>query len=111
MTKAITKPTLADAVESAVRALPADAPPSDVARRVVTDPAIAPALQPVSRLKSETLQGVFVAALAPLVLVVARKLGVPIAEGDGAIIATSLVSIVAGLWAWYGRETTTRPLA
>ena len=120
MTKAITKPKLADAVESAVRALPVDAPPSDFARRVVTDPAIAPALKPVSRLASETIQGIVAAGaaqilqmtgLAKTIVILAGAFGQTWNADDVSTVATTVLTIGGLAWAWYGRETTTRPLA
>lgn len=48
MCKPITKPRVEDAIESAVRELPNNAAPSDVAKRVVSDLAIAPALKRIA---------------------------------------------------------------
>ncbi|WP_020184847.1 hypothetical protein [Methylopila sp. 73B] len=120
MSKAITKPRLADVVEDAVRNLPNSATPAEVAKRVVTDPAISPALKPVSRWASETLQGITAAGAAQVLNVLGVTKSLVIVAGwfgqtwNADEVSTVLTTVVtaAGLaYAWYGRETTTRPLA
>lgn len=81
-----------------------------LAGEVVADPRIAPALEPVSRLQSQTLRGVVVAAGAPLLVALGRLAGVEIVEGEAATIVSTMVSLAGAAYAWYGRETTTRPL-
>ena len=110
MSKAITKPKLEDVVANAVRDLPPAATPTDVATRVTGDPAIAPALEPISRFESQTLRGVVIAAGAPLLVALGRTVGAPIAESAAAELVATLVSLAGAAYAWYGRETTTRPL-
>ncbi|WP_020187776.1 hypothetical protein [Methylopila sp. 73B] len=120
MSKAITKPRLADAVEDAVRNLPNSATPAEVAKRVVTDPAISPALKPVSRWASETLQGITAAGAAQLLQITGFAKSIVIAAGwfgatwnadDVSTVSTTVITIAGLAYAWYGRETTTRPLA
>lgn len=82
-----------------------------VAQEVTTDPKIAPALVPVSRFDSQTIRGIVIAAGVPLVVALMRVAGVEIAEGDAATIVSTVVSLAGAAYAWYGRETTTRPLA
>jgi hypothetical protein len=82
-----------------------------VANEVVGDPRIAPALEPVPRLRSQTLQGVAISAGAPLLVALGRLAGVELAEGDAATVVATLVSLIGAAYAWRGRETTTRPLA
>jgi len=123
MSKAITKSKLqsvvADAAAGIIReaAVVGEATPGKaiakarrVADEVVADPRIAPALDPVPRLKSQRLRGVLIAAGAPLVVALARLAGVELAEGDAATAVSTLVSLAGAAYAWYGRETTTRPL-
>jgi hypothetical protein len=81
-----------------------------VADEVVADPRVAPALIPVSRFESQTLRGIVVAAGAPLLVALGRLAGVEIVEGDAATAVSTLVSLAGAAYAWYGRETTTRPL-
>lgn len=81
-----------------------------LAGEVVADERIAPALTPVSRLDSQTLRGVVIAAGAPLLVALGRAAGVEIVEGDAATALSTLVSLAGAAYAWYGRETTTRPL-
>ena len=124
MSKAITKPRLQDVVAEAAAAALREAARSpepspgatltrarDVAKTVSADPRIAPALEPVSRLRSQTLRGVVIAAGAPLLVALGRLGGVEIVEGDAATLLSTLVSLLGAAYAWYGRETTTRPLA
>ncbi|HVI28879.1 hypothetical protein [Hansschlegelia sp.] len=115
----ITKPKLQDVVESAVRNLPPTAAPAEVAKRVVTDPAIAPALKPVSRLASETIQGITAAGAAQLLQMTGLAKSLVIAAGwfgqtwnadDVSTVATTAITLIGLAWAWYGRETTSRPL-
>jgi hypothetical protein len=82
-----------------------------VADDVVADPRIAPALEPVRRFESQTLRGIAAAAGAPLLVALGRLAGVELAEGDAATAVATLVSLIGAAYAWYGRETTTRPLA
>lgn len=81
-----------------------------LAGEVIADPRIAPALEPVSRLQSQTLRGIVVAAGAPLLVALGRLAGVEIVEGEAATVVSTLVSLAGAAYAWYGRETTTRPL-
>ncbi|PZQ16964.1 MAG: hypothetical protein DI565_06125 [Ancylobacter novellus] len=81
-----------------------------LAEEVARDPRLAPALEPVSRFGSQTLRGVVIAAGAPLLVALGRALGVPVAESAAAEIVSTLVSLAGAAYAWYGRETTTRPL-
>lgn len=81
-----------------------------VAAEVVADDRVAPALEPVSRLRSETLRGVVVSAGAPLVAGLGRLMGFEMMDGDAATVISTLVSLLGAAYAWYGRETTTRPL-
>ena len=123
MSKAITKSKLqsvvADVAAGVIReaAVAGEATPGKaiakarrVADEVVADPRIAPALDPVPRLKSQTLRGILIAAGAPLVVALARLAGVELAEGDAATAVSTLLSLAGAAYAWYGRETTTRPL-
>lgn len=82
-----------------------------IASEVAADPRIAPALEPVSRLESQTLRGIVIAAGAPLLVALGRQFGLDLAEGDAAVVASTIVSLAGAAYAWYGRETTTRPLA
>lgn len=82
-----------------------------LAEEVAADPRIAPALEPVSRLQSQTLRGIAIAAGAPLLVALGKALGVPVAETSAAEIVSTLISLLGAAYAWYGRETTTRPLA
>lgn len=82
-----------------------------VASQVVADPRIAPALAPVSRLESQTIRGIVIAAGAPLLVALGRLAGIEIVEGDAATLVSTLASLAGAAYAWYGRETTTRPLA
>lgn len=118
MAEPITSDALKTAVAVAVAATPSGFP-GDVANRVIADPAIAPALKPVSRLASETLQGITAAGVAQLLNLTGAVKSLVIVAGwfgrswDADQVATVLTTAltVAGLaWAWYGRETTSRPL-
>ncbi len=82
-----------------------------VAAEVVADPRLAAALEPVSRVRSQTIRGIVVAAGAPLIVAIGRIAGVEIVDGDAATLVSTLVSLAGAAYAWYGRETTTRPLA
>lgn len=110
MSKAVTRAALVAAVESAVRALPTNAAPERVAERVAHDPRILPGITPVSRLESQTLRGIAIAAGAPLLMALGRLFEIEIAEGDAALAISTLASLAGAAYAWYGRETTTRPL-
>jgi hypothetical protein len=110
---------VADVVAGALRETAAAPPPSaariavkasQAAAEVARDPRLAPALIPVSRLESQTLRGVVVAAGASLLVALARFLEVEIAEGEAAAVLSTLVSLAGAAYAWHGRETTTRPL-
>ena len=124
MSTSITRPKLenvvADAAAEIIReaALAGAATPGKtlagarrVASEVVADPRIAPALVPVSRLESQTIRGIVIAAGAPLLVALGRFAGIEIIEGDAATVVSTLVSLAGAGYAWYGRETTTRPLA
>lgn len=129
MSKAITKASLARAAfEAAETAATAPGVPvhqiESVARQtaemIVEDPAIAPALKPVSRLASETIQGIVAAGaaqilqitgLAKTIVIVAGAFGQQWNADDVSTVATTVLTIGGLAWAWYGRETTTRPLA
>ncbi|MFC3692017.1 hypothetical protein [Chenggangzhangella methanolivorans] len=119
MTHALTRSRLEAAVaDAAADALGEAAVPTGkamagarrLAESVSADPRVAPALEPVSRLKSQTLRGVAIAAGAPLVVALGKALGAPIAESAAAELVSTLVSLAGAAYAWYGRETTTRPL-
>lgn len=84
---------------------------TQAAAEVTRDPRIAAALEPVSRLESQTIRGIVIAAGAPLLVAFGRLLGLEMAEGDAAVAVSTLVSLAGAAYAWYGRETTTRPLA
>lgn len=120
MSDPITKPRLARVVEKAVRALPATATPAEVANRVTADPAIAHALEPISRLSSQVIQGVSGIGAVQLLNVFGVTETLVIAAGwfgqtwnadEVSTVATTIVTIVLAAYAWYGRETTSRPLA
>ncbi|GLK56304.1 hypothetical protein JOD31_002340 [Methylopila capsulata] len=116
---AITRTKLADVVAEAAEAALAERATLDqaqsearrVAERVAADPRLAPALTPVSRFESQTLRGIVIAAGAPLLVALGRLSGVEIAEGDAATVVATLLSLAGAAYAWFGRETTTRPLA
>jgi hypothetical protein len=117
MTKAITRDRLENAVAKAATTA---ATPAEAARKVVTDPAIAPALKPVSRLASETIQGITAAGAAQLLnltgatkslVIVAGWFGQTWNADEVSTVLTTIVTLGGLAWAWYGRETTTRPLA
>lgn len=116
---AITRSKLADVVTEAAAAVIAEGGAPDAAaewaRRlasaVVDDPRLAPALTPVPRFESQTLRGIVIAAGAPLLIALGRLSGVEIAEGDAATVVATLLSLAGAAYAWFGRETTTRPLA
>jgi hypothetical protein len=119
MAKAITKSALREAVAVAVAASP-NAMPGDVATKVVSDPKIAPALKPVSRFASETIQGITAAGVAQLLSLTGATKSLVIVAGwfgqtwnadDVSTVATTVLTVAGLAWAWYGRETTTRPLA
>jgi hypothetical protein len=110
----ITKATLTAAIGAAVANV-AHLPPSQAAEQakaiVLSDPAIAKATTPISRLQSETIRGIVIAAGAPLIMALGRLAGVEIVEGDAATVVSTLISLAGAAYAWYGRETTSRPLA
>lgn len=116
---AITRSKLADVVTDAAAAAFAERGAADqaqaqarrVAEEVTADPRLAPALTPVRRLESQTLRGIVIAAGAPLLIALGRLSGVEIAEGDAATVVATLLSLAGAAYAWFGRETTTRPLA
>ncbi|GLK81434.1 hypothetical protein [Methylopila turkensis] len=108
---AITEATLRAAVADAATARAAHDAVRRIADEVVADPRIAGALKPVPPFESQTLRGVAVAAGAPLLVALGRLAGVEIAEGEAAIVASTLVSLIGAAYAWRGRATTTRPLA
>jgi hypothetical protein len=116
----LTEEKLKSAVAVAVASAPPGAMPGDVAERAVTHPSIAKALEPISRFRSETLQGIVIAGvgwflqvtgLGETTTIVLELFGY---DPDPAKVSTVLTTIltIGGLgWAWIGRETTTRPLA
>jgi hypothetical protein len=110
----ITKDVLAAAVGAAVANV-AHLPPVQAAEQakdiVLSDPTIAKATTPISRVQSETIRGIVVAAGAPLVVALGRLAGVEIVDGDAATLISTVISLLGAAYAWYGRETTTRPLA
>lgn len=121
MTKshAITAARLKDAVADVAATAIAEAAPAGaalakarrIAEAVAADPRLAPALQPVSRLESQTIRGIVIAAGAPLLVALGRLAGLEIVEGDAATVVSTLLSLAGAAYAWIGRETTTRPLA
>lgn len=114
ITKRVVRVAAQTAVEAAVAASPNSSPKAIAARateQILADPVIQNATTPISRLQSQTIQGIVVAAAAPLVMLLARKAGVDLAEGDGAVIVSSLITLAGAAYAWWGRETTSRPLA
>ncbi len=120
ISKSAIEGVVADVVADTVRQVAAGREPTaagiafkaaQAGKAVSEDPRIAPALEPVSRLQSETIRGIVIAAGAPLIVALCRVAGVEVADGDAATIVTTLISLAGAAYAWYGRETTTRPLA
>ena len=116
MAKPITKEVIRKAV---AKAAASSASPTQVAREVLSDPAIAKATTPISRLASETLQGITAAGIAQVLSLTGATKSLVIIAGwfgqawnaDEVSTVLTTVLTVAGLaWAWYGRETTCRPL-
>lgn len=122
MSNAITRSILQTAVTEAAAAVirgaaTAVATPSQaaaaaeqVASDVVADPRLAPALEPVSPLQSQTIRGIVIAAGAPLLVALGRAFGVEIVDGDAATLVSTAISLAGAAYAWRGRKTTTRPL-
>lgn len=119
MSHAITEARLRDVVADVAAGVIAEAATPgaalvrarQVAADVVADPRLAPALKPVSRFESQTIRGIVIAAGAPLVVALARLAGVEIVEGEAVTVVATLLSLAGAAYAWFGRETTTRPLA
>ncbi len=121
MAEPITRDVILQQVASAARSI--GVPPSEadkVAKRVATAPVIAPALKPISRLKSQVIQGISAAGLAQIVqqtglgeslVIVANWLGFAPDPVEFSQVFTTIVTLAGLALAWYGRETTTRPLA
>ncbi len=117
MSKPITKDVIRDAV---TKAAASNASPTEVARDVLSNPTIAKATTPISRLTSETLQGITAAGVAQMLnvtgvtkslVIVAGWFGQSWPADDVSTVATTVLTIASLAWAWYGRETTTRQLA
>lgn len=123
MGEPITKPILAAAVEDAIKStegLPVDEKIARAKTIVLTKPTIAKATKPISRLKSETLQGVAGIGVAQLLNAFGVTKSLVIAAGwfgqtwnpdEVSTVLTTVVSLALAAWAWYGRETVSRPLA
>ena len=119
----ITKPILAAAVEDAIKStegLPTEEKVARAKAIVLTKPTIAKATKPISRVKSQVIQGISAAGLAQIVqttglgeslVIVARWAGFAPDPAEFSTVLTTLVTIAGLALAWYGRETTTRPLA
>ncbi|MFL1873920.1 hypothetical protein ACIKT0_01620 [Hansschlegelia beijingensis] len=117
MADPITKDVIRDVV---TKAAASSASPAEVAREVLSEPTIAKATRPISRVASETLQGITAAGIAQVLSLTGATKSLVIIAGwfgqswnaDEVSTVLTTVLTVAGLaWAWYGRETTTRPLA
>lgn len=66
---------------------------------------------PIAWYKSQALWGAIVAATPTLVMLIGRYFGVEFTEGEAAEIVSQISAVVGGLVAFYGRVTTTRPIA
>ena len=117
MAKQITKDVIRKAVSKAAAS---SASPDEVAREVLSDPTIARATTPISRIASETLQGITAAGAAQLLQMTGLAKSLVIAGGwfgqswnpdDVSTVSTTVITLMGLAWAWYGRETTSRPLA
>lgn len=123
MAEPITKPVIADAVKDAItktEGLPTDEKVARAQAIVLTKPTIAKATKPISRFASQTIQGIAAAGAAQLLQVSGFAKSLVIAAGwfgqtwnadEVSQVASTVITIVGLAWAWYGRETTTRPLA
>lgn len=118
----LTKNVLSAAVENAVRVTDGLPMPERLARAkaaVLNDPAVANAVTPIPRLRSETLQGVAGIGATQLLNAFGVTKTLVIAAGwfgrtwnpdEVSTVLTTVVSLALAAWAWYGRETTSRPL-
>ncbi|MDR4308391.1 hypothetical protein IHQ68_17365 [Chelatococcus sambhunathii] len=118
----LTKSVLSAAVENAVKATDGLPMPERLARAkaaVLNDPDVANAVTPIPRLRSETLQGVAGIGAAQLLNAFGVTKTLVIAAGwfgrtwnpdEVSTVLTTVVSLALAGWAWYGRETTSRPL-
>lgn len=121
--KSITKERLKQAVISAVSAqttTSANINPSEVAKRVTSDPDIAPALQPIPMLQSQVFQGLSIIAVAQFLeftglvkslVIVAGWFGQEWSPDEVGVVLTTMLTVGGLLYAWYGRKNTTRPIA
>ncbi len=117
MSKPITKDVIHAAVVEAASSVGS---PAEVAQAVLANPTIAKATTPISRLASETMQGLATAGaaqilqltgLAKTIVILAGAFGQTWNPDDVSTVATTVLTFAGLLWAWYGRETTSRPLA
>lgn len=118
----LTKSVLSAAVENAVKATDGLPMPERLARAkaaVLNDRDVAKAVTPIPRLRSETLQGVAGIGAAQLLNAFGVTKTLVIAAGwfgrtwnpdEVSTVLTTVVSLALAGWAWYGRETTSRPL-
>lgn len=123
MGEPITKTLLADAIESAVRSVDGLPQVEKIARvqaLVLNEPTIAQATAPIPRLRSEVLQGVAGIGATQLLNAFGVTKTLVVAVGwfgktwDADEVSTVLITIVSlclAAYAWYGRETASRPLA
>ncbi len=123
MGQPITKSILGEAVERAVRAVSGLPETQKIARArdlVLHDPLIDRATTPIPRLKSEVLQGVAGIGVAQILNAFGVTETLVIAAGwfgrswkpeEVSTVLTTIVSLGLAVYAWYGRETTSRPLA
>jgi hypothetical protein len=93
---------------------------TEVAARVTADPAISTALEPLPRIRSETLQGIVVAGagwflqatgLGETTTIALEQLGYNPDPAKVSTVLTTLLTVGGRGWAWFGRETTTRRLS
>jgi hypothetical protein len=108
MSKAITKAVVREAVTQAAERA---SNPAEIAREVLADPVIKAATTPISRFSSETLQGITAAGLVQVLVAIGKVAGFEVAVDPWTTIISFLLTIAGLAYAWYGRETTTRPLA
>ncbi len=118
----LTKTVLAAAVEDALRSTEGLPMPERLARAkasVLAEPTVARATTPISRFRSETLQGVAGIGAAQLLNAFGVTKTLVIAAGwfgrswnpdEVSTVLTTVVSLALAAWAWYGRETASRPL-
>jgi hypothetical protein len=119
----ITKPILAAAVEDAIKStegLPSEEKVARAKAIVLTEPTIAKATKPISRWKSQVIQGVAGIGAAQLLnqfgvtktlVIAAGWFGQTWNPDEVSTVATTVVSLGLAGYAWIGRETTSRPLA